>query len=402
MEVDFQKQLDEAAIKGVVRSLKVGYAIKVIEMVKSGMMPEAVFDSAIVNNEATDLILRVFNLNNTDKDVIYLMGKMASALQIPKEVIGQIVVKYFEEFSKVRFPRNFELILDCFKLPKETLGTKVLLEIITKQININDPDHNLELGRLYYFLKYFPIPAESMSELVTKAVLLYAESEKAALFDQIISSSGLSTEEVNKSVAMAMGILSAYGSLIEVWTVKNKFKMQADLIDSQALKKAALQGMRSFYYLGHDWFVKKFGLTKDDLNEEEILWWMRSYLKTKKIEMAQKMAKFAEVPNETMALLVRENLANIVFTGEKTTYSLTDKYGIPRREVIKVVKDKVMESLAGRGWLYPANYWIEEFHLPKEFVSSPRVMSAAKKGLLKAYEDGSIDMIILIKRAFGL
>jgi hypothetical protein len=99
--------------------------------------------------------------------------------------------------------------------------------------------------------------------------------------------------------------------------------------------------------------------------------------------------------------LAISKLPDLVDFGEQKMMRLAKEYQIPWEMVIETVHQKVMEGFKDHDIPAP-RFWIETYHLPKEFVESKEVMDGARESLIMAYEKADLAVIKSLKKTFNI
>lgn len=403
MDNDFQGKVDEAAINGVTVMVGRSGPGYLTEVMKSGRFPEAVFASKKVHQAFATMLLKEFKYDLSSPSDMNELKKLGEVLRVPREMIGSIVVVHFESYSMEKFPRNFEVILDTFEIPEGFLETEDLKELITKVIAAPKRLSDNELRRLWYILLFFNLSVDLKEKLVQKAIHLVAfdEERDGRLLDKILQVSGLNGQEIHeKALIVADELLSA-------WDIKgfsdclDKYDLSMDSFFADRVKYQAIYSWLKHDYLEIDWLIKRFNLTKEDFGEKMKLKILDRLWQKRKFGKAKYFIDFAEVPAEKIKELAISKLPDLVILGEREMMRLAKEYQIPWEKVLEEVRTKVMESFKNHALPAP-HFWIENYHLSKEFVESKEVMKAARESLILAYEEVDLIVIESLKRTFNI
>lgn len=233
----------------------------------------------------------------------------------------------------------------------------------------------------------------------------YKKADEAQL-DEFIKATGLNQGKMLAQLTIVIAKKIGEGELKDVEVLVKKYDYPTTLLTCERNKKLAAEGVLKLFKLREiekaQQIIDLFALTKDDFEEDALLKTVESSLDFRDLKAADSIMAFAGLPDEKRATLIRSNLEKFVLAGVENVRPFTDKYGIAWSEVVTAVENVVAGSLRGMTSAYLEKH-IKEYELSKEFLTSERVVKAAREGLISIYEicdcNNEVDFLV---GTFGL
>lgn len=407
--ISYKERLEKAALEGVIRRLENDQAHFVVQFMSRCVVPEAVYDSKTVREFSIKYLKRnfgyfSFNLGTEPEDV----AKLLKAVRVPESEVNKVILDYFTEYLKTHkgLPRDFEKILSTFFIPVTALNNiRGMRDAAITEINSGVSENWYQ--RQQCFLKSFSLPVEAVNKMVRTAMEYYASDIGTEIeLDKFIMETKLSHEEVFSQLDLIVSELISKGEMESVEVLMKKFALTPAFYLNEDNRKYAIQGANYLFRVGYIEGVMEimelFVLTKADFEEGMLIKAIEYCLFHERFDEAKRIMLFMDLPSETMALMLRRNLKELVDIGAKKTRLLTVKYGIGWEEVVRAAEDAFVEGLERSGSHYVQKY-IDQFELSKEFLASKRVTEAAKQGLIYVYQNADVnDDIEYLTRIFDL
>ncbi|HOX95796.1 MAG TPA: hypothetical protein PLI45_00225 [Candidatus Woesebacteria bacterium] len=415
----YTDRLKQAALEGVISRLEGEQAFMVVSFMKKCAVPEVVYESKKVRKLALEYIRDGLGHMFLFDDKNYQMAaQQAKAVRVPDGLINNLILEYFYNYVVVHgyLPRDFDIVTQAFAVPKEIIAKKpefekaVLKEIGSRAFNSRDV-----LRSMLCYLKYFSLSQEAMGSMVKYAFEHYAfrvvkdkafEEENEALLDKIISDTKLNRGEILALILSKISELIEGGFIEEATVLIKKFKITPSMVVNENNKKLAVDGALKMFRCGEikeaKQIIRMFDLSKADFEESELLKAVGARLGYDEFNKILRVIAFADLPQETVASYLRDNLKKFVREGVKNVKPLAEKYGIGWGELVKAAEDAFVEGLASSGNNYVMKY-VAEYGLSQEFLASERVIEAAKMGLIAVYKHADIhNSIGFLESTFGL
>jgi hypothetical protein len=396
IENGYKKRLQKAALEGVISRLKndqVGY---VVEFMDKCVVPEAVYESSEVRELALKHLKDSLGPYSFIDSKFNSLAKLMNAVKVPEHLVCETILDCFAKHLvsyNNRLPRYFEKVLEAIPIPVAVLSRQIKIrDAVMAEINSGASENLYQ--RQHCFLKYFALPAEAVNKMVKKAIISYVYGiGTKTLLDEFIKERQLNHEEVLSLLNAVVSELILRGEMDRVKTLMNKYALIPAFFLDDDNRNRAVDGVLNLLDEGEIREAKQmmdmFALTTADFEAGAFLRAIEGCLVRQKFDAAVRIVLLADLPDETMAPIIRRKLNEFVDAGAKKIRPMVEKYGIGWDEVVRAAEDAFVEGLARSGSKYVQKY-IDEYELSKEFLASERVIEAAKKGLIEVYKNVNV------------